>query len=192
MRRSFGVALAAVCALAGCGPGNGLTMGRVSGTVTFNGKPVELGEVLFVPDSSKGNSGVPSMGPIGKDGRYIMSTQDAGDGVIAGYHKVAIRALDPNPLAQVEAPELDPDVATGPELMKDKLSRRQAQAQTVQKSRGKKDAPETVNFRGKLYRFLAPKSLANPETSKIRVQISRGSNTVNFAIKDDGSVDVSP
>jgi hypothetical protein len=38
--------VAAVCALCGCGPGNGLTMGRVSGLVTYNGQPVELGEVL--------------------------------------------------------------------------------------------------------------------------------------------------
>jgi hypothetical protein len=131
------------------------------------------------------------MGPIGKDGRYIMSTQDAGDGVIAGYHKVAIRALDPNPVAQVATPELDPTELSGPELMANKLKGRTALAEGVRKERSKKDG-ETVNFRGTLYRFLAPKSLANPETSRIRVQISRGSNTVNFAIEEDGSVKVSP
>jgi hypothetical protein len=190
MRVSIGLAMAAVCALAGCG-GNGLTMGRVSGTVTFNGKPVELGEVLFVPDSSKGNTGVPSLGTIARDGRYIMSTQDAGDGVIAGYHKVAIRALEPNPLVgQSEAPELDPTVATGKELMAEKLARRTAQAQAVRKEKAKKTA-ETVSFRGRVYRFLAPKSLASPDTSGISVQVSRGSNTVNFAIGEDGSVKIS-
>src|SRR5215471_4627100 len=99
-RAASAAGLALVLLPAGCGPGNGLTMGRVSGVVTYNGQPVEFGEVLFVPDSEKGNSGVPSMGRIGEDGRYTMSTQEAGDGVIAGYHKVGIRVLDPQPVSQ--------------------------------------------------------------------------------------------
>jgi hypothetical protein len=178
-----------VFALAGCGPGNGLTMGRVSGLVTYKGQPVELGEVLFLPDSEKGNNGVPSMGAIGKDGTYTMSTQDAGDGVIAGYHKVGIRALDAIRVGQVETPELDPSAATGKELMANKLSKRKAQSLSLKKNRAKDDAP-TVSFNGNVHRFLAPKKLANPETSGIRVQISRGSNRVNFAIEEDGSVKV--
>jgi hypothetical protein len=182
---------AAACALAGCGPGNGLTMGRVSGHVTYNGQPVELGEVLFLPDSDKGNSGVPSMGPITKDGSYVMSTQDFGDGVIAGHHKVGIRALDAVPVGKEEAPALDPTAATGKELFADRINRRKAQAQTIRKNRAKEDAA-SVSFNGKVHRFLAPEKLANPETSGIKVQISRGSNRVDFAIAEDGSVKVTP
>jgi hypothetical protein len=185
----LGLATAA-CVLAGCGPSNGLTMGRVSGRVTYNGQPVELGEVLFLPDSEKGNSGVPSMGPITKDGSYIMSTQDFGDGVIAGHHKVGIRALDAVPVGKVETPELDPAVATGKEMLADRIKRSKAQAQILRKNRAKKDAP-TVTFRGKTHGFLAPEKLANPETSGIKVQISRGSNRVDFAIAEDGTVKVS-
>jgi hypothetical protein len=180
---------AAACALAGCGPGNGLTMGRVSGHVTYNGEPVELGEVLFLPDSENGNSGVPSMGPINKDGNYIMSTQDFGDGVIAGYHKVGIRALDAVPVSKVETPELDPATATGKELFADRINRKKAQAQNLRRNRAKKDAP-IVSFNGRVHRFLAPEKLANPEASGIKVQISQGSNRVNFAIEVDGSVKV--
>src|SRR5947209_15598459 len=108
MRHPLWISLAAACALAGCGPGNGLTMGRVSGLVTYKGEPVEFGDLLFVPDSTKGTTGVPSMGPIGKDGRYIMSTEEAGDGVIAGHHKVGIRVLDAEPVSKDQTPELDP------------------------------------------------------------------------------------
>ncbi len=181
--------IAAVCALYGCGPGNGLTMGRVSGLVTYNGQPVEFGEVLFLPDSSKGNNGVPSSGSIGKDGTYVMSTQESGDGVIAGYHKVGIRALDATKVSKDETSTLDPAVATGKELMANRLSKRKAQAAAISKNRAKDDAP-TVSFNGNVYRFLAPEKLANPETSGVKVQISQGSNRVNFAISEGGSVKV--
>jgi hypothetical protein len=176
--------------LAGCGPGNGLTMGLVSGQVTYKGEPVEVGEVLFVPDSEKGNSGVPSMGVIGKDGRYTMSTQEAGDGVIAGFQKVGVRALEPEQGAQTEVPPLDPEKATGQDLFAAKLKRRKAAAQSARKRRAKSDAA-TLMIGGSVYRFLAPEKLANPETSGIRVQIARGSNRVDFAIQEDGTVKVS-
>jgi hypothetical protein len=193
MRNWLGPALSAAglaLAFTGCGPGNGLTMGRVSGVVTYKGEPVEFGEVLFVPDSDKGNSGVPSMGRIEKDGRYTMSTQDAGDGVIAGYHKVGIRALDPEPVAKEEMAMPDPGTATGKQLMEARLKQRKAQSLSRRQNRAKEDAP-TVSFGGKVHRFLAPQNLANPETSGIRVEISRGSSRVNFDIAEDGTVKVS-
>jgi hypothetical protein len=183
------VLTATACALAGCGPGNGLTMGRVSGLVTYKGQPVEMGEVLFLPDSEKGNSGVPSMGPIGKDGRYTMSTHDPDDGVIVGHHKVGIRALDAVPVGTDEAPQPDPAVATAKNPFAGRINSAKAQAAVVRKNRAKQDA-STVSFHGKVHRFLAPEKLANPETSGIRVQIARGSNRVNFAIEEDGSVKV--
>jgi hypothetical protein len=189
MRISFGLAVLTACALAGCGPGNGLTMGRVSGLVTYKGQPVEMGEVLYLPDSDKGNNGVPSMGAIGKDGTYTMSTQESGDGVIAGFHKVGIRALDATRVAADETPAPDPAAATGKDLLNDRLNKRKAQAASLSKNRAKKDAP-TVNFNGNVYRFLAPEKLANPETSGIKVEVSRGSNRVNFAIEEDVSVKV--
>jgi hypothetical protein len=190
MRVSISLAFVmTVFALAGCGPGNGLTMGRVSGLVTYNGQPVELGEVLFLPDSDKGTNGVPSMGAIGKDGTYTMSTQESGDGVIAGYHKVGIRALDATTVEKDETPELDPTSATGKELFAETLSKRKNQSLLLRKNRAKQDAP-TVSFNGNVYRFLAPQKLANPETSGIKVQIFRGSNRINLAIDEDGSVKV--
>ena len=193
MRYRPGLAASAVglaLVLAGCGPGNGLTMGRISGVVTYNGEPVEFGEVLFVPDSEEGNSGVPSMSRIGEDGRYIMSTQEAGDGVIAGHQKVGIRALDPQPVAKEEAPAPDSETATGKELMQARLKQRKAQSLSRRKNQAKEDAP-TVSFGGRVHRFLAPQKLANPETSGIRVEIARGSNRVDFAIAEDGTVKVS-
>lgn len=189
-RAASAAGLAVALIPAGCGPDNGLTMGRVSGLVTYKGEPVEFGDLLFVPDSDKGNSGVPSMGRLGEDGRYTMSTQDAGDGVIAGYHKVGIRVLDPQPVSADGTALPDADTATGKEMMEARLKQRKAQSQRRRQNRASEDAP-TVSFGGKVHRFLAPQKLANPETSGIRVQIARGSNRVDFAIAEDGSVKVS-
>jgi hypothetical protein len=118
-----------------------------------------------------------------------MSTQDPGDGVIAGYHKVGIRALDATQVGQDETPGRDPADATGPKTITDRVKMRKAQSVNLRKNRAKKDAP-TVNFYGHFYRFLAPEKLANPETSGIKVRILRGSNRVNLAIQEDGSVKV--
>jgi len=189
MRTSISLVVVTAFALAGCAPGNGLTMGRVSGVVTYKGQPVELGEVLFVPDSEKGNNGVPSMSALGKDGSYTMSTQESGDGVIAGYHKVGIRALDAIAVGHFETPEPDPKAATSTNPMANRLQKMRTQSLSLKKIRAKDDAP-SVSFNGNVHRFLAPEKLANPETSGIRVQISRGSNRVNFAIEEDGSVKV--
>jgi len=190
MRYRLWIMLATACAVAGCGPGNGLTMGRVSGVITYKGEPVEFGDVLFVPDDAGGNKGVPSMGRIGKDGRYTMSTQDPGDGVIAGRQKVGIRVLDPEPVSKTEAPAPDPETASGKELMNARIQQRKMLAQqSRRKNRARDDAP-TVSFGGKVHRFLVPKQLADPETSGIRVEVSTGSNRIDFAIAEDGSVAV--
>jgi hypothetical protein len=171
---------------AGCGSSNGLTMGRVYGTITYKGQPVTLGDVLFVPDTGKGTKGVPSMGKIDKDGRFVMSTQDAGDGVIAGFHKVGIRALDPTPISTTDVPEPVPGVSTGKEFFEARIKRGKSQAGRA-KPKAQDERP-TVSFHGTVYRFLAPARLADPEKSGIAVKIETGSNSLKFAIEEDGSV----
>ena len=42
--------------LVGCGDG-GLKRYRVSGDVSFQGKPVPAGSIIFTPDTAKGNAG---------------------------------------------------------------------------------------------------------------------------------------
>lgn len=60
--------LVGALALAGCGkePANVV---HVSGTVTFDGKPVPLGMIVFEPDPSKSNSGRQGHADI-KDGKF--------------------------------------------------------------------------------------------------------------------------
>ena len=92
IRRSLAV-LAASSALliASCGTDDGL--GKrfpVSGTVTYNGTPLEKGTISFIPDDPKGVGG---NGTI-ENGSYTMSTGGDRDGVRAGKYKVVVVAKE--------------------------------------------------------------------------------------------------
>lgn len=54
--------------LAGCGE-QGPKRFRVSGTVTHAGGPVQLGRVVFEPDTSRGNNGPQGFAPV-ENGRF--------------------------------------------------------------------------------------------------------------------------
>jgi hypothetical protein len=74
---------------AGCSR-SGRQIGYVSGCVTYAGKPVPTGTVVFMP----AESGPPAYGEIGADGCYILSTFSANDGAVVGKHAVMITALE--------------------------------------------------------------------------------------------------
>ena len=70
---------ALLCSISGCGRGPRLF--RVSGNVTFDGKPVPAGKIYFMPDGSKENSGTAGFAEI-RDGKY--DTSGAGGQNISG------------------------------------------------------------------------------------------------------------
>jgi len=75
----------------------------VRGAITFQGKPLVGGVVVFSPDSQRGNSGKPVRGNVGTDGRYEL--RPAADTLIPpGWYRVAIAA----------APSLDAPSALAP------------------------------------------------------------------------------
>jgi hypothetical protein len=84
--------LLACCCLVGCGGDEG---NRVSGNITFQGKPVPAGKIYFIPDSSKGNEGATGWADI-RDGKYDTATE-GGSGAVSGPMIVAIEGIDPNP-----------------------------------------------------------------------------------------------
>lgn len=90
-----------VCAFSllvmGCGQ-RAPTLYHVSGTVTFGGKPVPAGSIVFEPDTSKGNQGPAGFASI-KDGKY--DTRDAGRGTVGGPHVVRITGLDGVPAEEL-------------------------------------------------------------------------------------------
>ncbi len=77
-----GLALTAM----GCGSGE-RTVHHVSGTVTFDGRPVPAGFVVFDPDVSAGNDGTQGFAKI-EDGRF--DTARGGRGVTGGAYVVKV------------------------------------------------------------------------------------------------------
>lgn len=83
------IAAMALSACAGCGSQEGTYVGAtvpVKGTVTYKGKPLSSGEVVFEPDSG----GREAHGAIGADGTFELTTYNKGDGAVPGTHRVAV------------------------------------------------------------------------------------------------------
>lgn len=81
--------------LAGCGGSDGPEMAKVTGKVTYQGKPLTKGTISFVstdPSRSNANS------VIGPDGSYSLQTTNPGDGAVVGDYKIVVSDVDPNSL----------------------------------------------------------------------------------------------
>jgi hypothetical protein len=91
-RVAAGLSLLAVVLAGGCGRSGKPHTVAVKGTVSYKGKPLTTGKVIFAPvDPQKGR---PGEGWIGGDGSFAISTFDPGDGVVPGDYIVMI---DPTP-----------------------------------------------------------------------------------------------
>ena len=84
---------AVVCGLAcvlavGCGESS--KYAQVSGSVTLDGKPVENATVSFLPKGS----GRPAGGNTDANGVFELTTDNPGDGALAGRYIVTVTAVD--------------------------------------------------------------------------------------------------
>ena len=75
--------------LAGCAAEEKLY--DVSGTVTYDGKPIPAGMVYLDPDPSKGTSGMQGFAPI-KDGRFDTAVE--GRGIRGGAYVIRVAGHD--------------------------------------------------------------------------------------------------
>jgi len=82
------LALAAF-AISGCKGGNPYEVKTVpaAGTVTYQGKPLTKGSILFRPEDENGR---PASGTISEDGRFTLTTFNEGDGAVPGKHLVGV------------------------------------------------------------------------------------------------------
>ena len=89
----LGLAAITIAAVTGCGDGRFPTA-PVSGSVTLDGKPLTNGTVIFTP-----KQGWPAQGTLDSEGRFTLTTYNAGDGAILGPNQVVVIAVteeDPN------------------------------------------------------------------------------------------------
>ena len=100
--RSAAIAAVAIAATApGCGGASGPARYPLSGTVTYDGEPVPVGFIHFVPDVERGNSG-PAAGAAIERGRF---STPRGKGTVGGPHRVVIEGYDGVPFDSPEGPQ---------------------------------------------------------------------------------------
>jgi len=88
MPRRFTVLLLLTALAAGCGRGDRSELAAVAGTVTFDGKPLESGKVIFESRGAR-----PAVGTI-ENGRIVeVTTYEPGDGAPVGSHAVTIQSV---------------------------------------------------------------------------------------------------
>jgi hypothetical protein len=80
----------------GCGGDSGPQRYDLSGAVSFDGKPVPVGEISLAPDASQGNSG-PGCIALIKDGQYKT---EPGMGILGGPYTVQILGFDGIPVGE--------------------------------------------------------------------------------------------
>ena len=85
--------------LAGCGEARPFESAIVHGSVSYNGRPIDNGEIRFYP--SNGTKGPVSGGPI-KNGKYEAKAKG---GVPVGSHVVRIQAFQQGEANSAELPE---------------------------------------------------------------------------------------
>lgn len=90
----------ALCGAIGCGPSM-TPPAPAAGAASYRGKPIEQGRVLFVPEAEGGE---PAGGTI-KDGKFVLTTREAGDGAIPGRYKVGVISIAEVPVKEGQEPE---------------------------------------------------------------------------------------
>ncbi len=85
---SCGALMILVLGLWGCGPGGLEGTIPISGRVTYQGQPLTVGEVRYLPvDTDQGRM---ARGKLQSDGRFQLTTLKTGDGALPGKYRVVV------------------------------------------------------------------------------------------------------
>jgi hypothetical protein len=130
----------------------------VSGTVTYNGKPLEKGLISFVSEDLRNNYG--ASGAI-KDGYYTLSVGGNNDGAQVGKYKVTITAKE------------------------DSYAKAKA---AFEKESGRADAgfiPQKFLHKAEEEsKSLIPTGYGDTRTTTLKAEVKAQSNTIDFPISD--------
>lgn len=113
------IVFAALVPLTSCGPMDKLGFTPVEGLVTLDGKPLERGEIRFIPDASQGNSGPQSIGMLGQGGVFTLLGPGGRVGAVPGPHRVylsmPVQEGPPEPPIEVDGKVVARDEAGHPQ-----------------------------------------------------------------------------
>jgi hypothetical protein len=92
----------------GCGDGKP-TRVPISGKVLIDGKPLTMGSIVFIPQGAR-----PSGSAIDKEGHFVLTCYQHGDGAVLGAHRVSVTAAQNigETAIRWEAPKLYSDIKT--------------------------------------------------------------------------------
>jgi hypothetical protein len=152
------LALSAVVVLSSCGTDDGFGKRYpVSGSVTYNGKPLEKGSINFFPDDPRGMG---AAGVIG-NGSYALSMAGGNDGARAGKYKVTVTAKEDS-TAKAKADFDKASKGTGQDFVPRQFA---ANAQAKAKS-------------------LIPAGYSDVKTTTLTAEVLEKPNTLDFKLSD--------
>lgn len=120
------VAVLALAIFPGCGSSDREETAPVTGTVTYNGAPLEQGTVIFYPATGR-----PAYGKIANGSLTDVTTYESADGAIPGAHKIAVQSTD-------NAADADP-MAAGKSLIPERYSDPEKSGLTAEIESGKEN-----------------------------------------------------
>ncbi len=158
-RRFYSVlAVPALLVMASCGTDDGLGKRySVSGTVTYNGKPLEKGTISFVSEDLKNNLG--ATGTI-TNGSYTLSTGGNDDGAQAGKYKVTITSKE------------------------DFVAKAQADFQKESGKDNPKIPPQYSAKAEAAAKSLIPAGYGDSRSTNLTAEVKEKSNTIDFTLSD--------
>ncbi len=146
----------AVAVWVGCDSRPKYEHATVRGKVTFDGKPVKYGSVLFVPVETPQDGAVrPASGSIAPDGTYELKSE-ADAGAILGDHKVVVIAVDGGKIEAGSAGNAAPAPAPGP-------------SDGMRKAAGR-------------FKSLIPQKYSDPAKSPLIKKVESGINTIDIEL----------
>jgi hypothetical protein len=161
-------ALLAACALVAmtsCSTDDGFGKRySVSGTVTYNGNPLEKGQISFVPDDAKG---IGATGVI-ENGSYTLSTGGNNDGARTGKYKVTITAKE-DTSAKAKADFAKAKAANPKQAGTENLDYIPKQFVTKAEAQAKN---------------LIPAGYGDVRTTTLTVEVKEQSNSIDFKLSD--------
>jgi major membrane immunogen (membrane-anchored lipoprotein) len=153
------LAVPALVVLASCGTGDDGLGKRypVSGTVKYNGNPLQKGEISFVTEDMSKNLG--ATGTI-TNGSYTLSIGGEGDGAQAGKYKVTIVAKE-DFTEKAQADFKKETGSTSPKVLGNFVGKAAAEAKS-----------------------LIPIGYGDPRTTILKAEVEAKSNTKDFNLSD--------
>jgi hypothetical protein len=159
--------LPAALVVLGCSDTSGLpSRVRVSGTVTYQGKPLERGTISFSPVDAGGRGAGGSI----VDGRYSLTTLDQDDGALPGKYRVSILAKEVGDLSTVD--------------LKIKKTREGRATEDEKKAMAAVFPQKAAAKAAAAAKSLIPARYGSPESSGLTYEVKQASSNADFPLTD--------